>query len=213
MEYVIVDVDNWVFGAWLAVAAPIIGSVISGLFGRKGAKDQNEAQIASAREQMAFQERMSGTAHQREIEDLRKAGLNPILSATGGAGSSTPSGAQANIVNEMAPAVSSALAVRELGQRLKNLEQDRQLSIEQMYKTEQENLTSRANAKLIEATEARTRVQTEMDKSVLSGLRIESEIDRTKIGEITRYLNRIFGSGSSAQGIMRMIPGSGVLRR
>lgn len=212
MEYVIVDVE-WVFGAWFAAAAPIIGSVIAGLFGRKGAKDQNEAQVASAREQMAFQERMSGTAHQREIEDLRKAGLNPILSATGGAGSSTPSGAQANIVNEMAPAVSSALAVRELGQRLKNLEQDRQLSIEQMYKTEQENLTSRANAKLIEATEARTRVQTEMDKSVLSGLRIESEIDRTKIGEITRYLNRIFGSGSSAQGIMRMIPGSGVLRR
>lgn len=68
----------------------IAGAVVGGLFGQHSANQSANAQAALNKETMAWQERMSNTAHQREVKDMRAAGLNPILSATGGSGASSP---------------------------------------------------------------------------------------------------------------------------
>ena len=72
-----------------------LGSVIGGILGYKGQKDANKRNIALSREQMAFQERMSNTAYQRAMQDMKLAGLNPILAAKQPA--STPGGSSTRV--------------------------------------------------------------------------------------------------------------------
>lgn len=103
---------------------PIAAAGVSTLGGLLGGKKQQDTSQEMAREQMAFQERMSNTAHQREVADLRAAGLNPILSAHGGA--SSPSGAMGTAQNYIGDAaregVSSAFAGRRLEADLEAIE-------------------------------------------------------------------------------------------
>lgn len=103
-----------------AIAAPIIGGVLG--FG--GQSSANSANLKIAREQMRFQERMSSTAHQREVEDLRAAGLNPILSVNKGA--SSPGGASAQMQSSLGAGVSSAMAAASARESVKLLRAQRE---------------------------------------------------------------------------------------
>lgn len=95
-------------GIWPAIIQGV-GAIGGGLLSSSGQSSANSMSNKMALRQMAFQKWMAQHAHQNEVADLRAAGLNPILSATGGSGAATPSGSAPTYENEKSVGVSTAL--------------------------------------------------------------------------------------------------------
>lgn len=71
----------------------VSGATAQNQFNSVEAQLSRQFNSAEAEHQRQFEEHMSNTAHQREVADLMKAGINPLLSS--GAGASTPTGSSA----------------------------------------------------------------------------------------------------------------------
>lgn len=169
------------FGPW----GTIIGAGL-GLLGGMMTNDANSANAAKANQQSwemfeanaQFQERMSNTAHQREVKDLIAAGLNPMLSARLG-GASTPSGGTTNVANvpklenPVPAAVSSASAVAQIANTDANTE---------VQKSQLEVNTAQA---------AKLRAETSTELNRPDNVASQTDVNRAQLPQIKAMVNKI----------------------
>lgn len=154
---------------------------------RRNMKTQMRFEAGQADLNRQFQERMSSTAHQREVEDLKRAGLNPILSANGG--SSSPSGSMASAPSNpnsgdldfegVSRSVSSAAQYRLEKQRVSN---ENMLARGELAKKEADAAHARAAAT---SAEAQAKMTTAMLDTVKPGIALTEST--SKLNDASAY--------------------------
>lgn len=110
-----------------------LGAIQQGIYNQiqqNAAMSYNSAEALKDRQ---FQEHMSSTSYQRAVEDMKKAGINPILAYAQG-GASTPGGAGATITGaSMGMPSASALGVSTMSGNVPNSYYSRSEAQSQWY--------------------------------------------------------------------------------
>lgn len=161
----------------------------------------NQASAAQAQKQMDFQEKMSNTAHQREVSDLRAAGLNPILSALG-SGASTPGGAQGS-VSDFGGSITSGAKIAQQQQLqnvgIQNTKADTSNKVASQSLIENQ---SSATAKDIEQKALQNNLLKQTLPSMIKKAKVEGDYS-----EINAILGAINSGASSASKILPIMKG------
>ena len=100
-----------------------LSTIAAAGIGYMGQQNSNQMSHSEAEINRGFQERMRATSHQAQMADLQAAGLNPILTATGGDGAAQPGGAQAQGLEDpgskgMSAGLSTAMGLANMKQDL-----------------------------------------------------------------------------------------------
>lgn len=85
--------------AWITGGLSLLGSLFGGSSARAAQESANRTNIMLNRENRDWMEKMSNTSYQRGMEDMKSAGLNPMLAFNQG-GASTPQNSAATVMAE-----------------------------------------------------------------------------------------------------------------
>lgn len=170
-----------------------LGQASSGLAGqiyqnwqnRRNFNDANNWNAEQTAQQMQFQERMSNTAYQRAMTDMKEAGLNPMLAYMNG-GASSPSGASAstNPVHTedfISKTVGSALAFKQQRDAFEKDQgvKDSQISLnnaaEKAQKANAEKATADAKTASLTAQSLATQLPAQAKKAAYDAEKYESD--------------------------------------
>lgn len=201
----------------------LTGGLIGGVGSYLGQQSANAANAKIAQQQQDFQERMRQTSYQTSVEDMKKAGLNPMLAYQQGGAGNQP-GATAQMQNAIGAGVSSAQEGISKYQQLKNLESQQELIHAQVDDTTAAAALKRATA-ITEAyrpglTQAQTNnilqqaglytAQTKYTSAQEAKTRQEYNINipvekmsKTQYGTMRPYLKDALDGISSATGAIR----------
>jgi hypothetical protein len=123
----------------------LMGGLVGGVGSYLGQQTANQANAEQAQKQMDFQERMRSTSYQTAVEDMKKAGLNPMLAYQQGGAGNQP-GAAAQMQNAVGAGVSSAQEGISKYQQLQNMTSQQELLHSQIDDTNAAAALKRATA-------------------------------------------------------------------
>ena len=152
----------------MGILSDIGDAFTGGLVSAWGASKQRKHARKEAQKMRDFQERMSNTAVQRRMADLKEAGINPILAGVQG-GASSPAGAMAPVNDPIGAGLSTARQRLIERQQIKNMKETGRLTKVTGQKVDYEAGKAKAEAAIASQNAYVNGITSALDAKIMSG--------------------------------------------